>query len=141
VSRLLRNYLAISLVISSDVAQPETITERVGLRPTETRIRGTPTKTGILRKPEFDVHEWWIRDELEIGPEDRVEDLQPLFVSGFLNRLSSAAEKIRELASDHRVLIILVYQMDRVPYIGLSHSQVEKIGALGASIDFDIMAG
>jgi hypothetical protein len=137
----MRNYLAISLVISSDVAQPETITERVGLRLTETRIRGTRTKTGILRKPEFDVHEWWIRDELEIGPEDRVEDLQPLFVSGFLNRLSSAAEKIRELASDHRVLIILVYQMDRVPYIGLSHSQVEKIGALGASIDFDIMAG
>jgi len=133
--------LAISLVISSESAEPESITQRVGLKPTETRLRGTPTKTGVLRRAEFDLHEWVVRDELEIGPHDRVEDLQPAFVTRFLDRLSGAAEKIKELASDHHVLIVFVYHMDRVPYIGLSHSQVAEVATLGASIDFDLLVG
>ena len=70
-----------------------------------------------------------------------MEDLQPAFVTRFLDRLSGAAEKIKELASDHHVLIVFVYHIDRVPYIGLSHSQVAKVATLGASIDFDLMVG
>jgi hypothetical protein len=30
--------------------------------------------------------------------------------------------------------------MERVPYIGLSSTQIEKIASLGASVDFDVMA-
>jgi hypothetical protein len=135
----MKKYLAISLVISSKTMQPESISERVGLTPTETRLRGTPTRTGVLRRPEFDVHEWWIRDELELGPGNRLEDLQPSFITGFLNKVSIAEHRIREVADNEHVKMIFVYQMDRVPYIGLSSSQIEKIAALGASIDFDIM--
>ena len=89
-------------------------------------------------RPEFDVHEWWIRDELELAPGDRVEALQPLFVTGFLDKVSAAAMQIRKLATSESVVIILVYHMDRVPYIGLSSSQIEKIAALGCRIDFDL---
>ena len=73
----IRNYLSISLVISSKTMPPESISDRVGLTPTETRLRGTPTKTGIFRLPECDLHEWWIRSELEFASGERVEDLQP----------------------------------------------------------------
>lgn len=135
----MKSYFSISLVISSETTPPESISDRVGLTPTETRLRGTPTTTGVLRRPEFDVHEWWIRAELELGPADRVEDLQPSFVTGFLNKVSISGHRIREVADSEHVKIILVYQMDRVPYVGLSSSQVEKIAALGASIDFDFM--
>ena len=135
----MKSYFSISLVISSKTIPAESISDHVGLTPTETRLLGTPTKTGVLRRPEFDVHEWWIRDELELGPGDRVEDLQPSFITEFLNRVSVAGHRIREMADNERVKIIFVYQMDRVPYVGLSSSQIEKIAALGASIDFDIM--
>ena len=53
----MKNYFSISLVISSLITPPESISERIGLAPTSTRLRGTPTKTGVLRRPEFDLHE------------------------------------------------------------------------------------
>jgi hypothetical protein len=135
----MKNYLSISLVISSVATPPEAISGRVGLAPTSTRLRGTPTKTGVFRRPEFDVHEYWIRAELELGPTDVIEDLQPSFITEFLNKICAARHQIRELAVSEDVKIIFVYHMDRMPYVGLSSSQTEMIAALGASIDFDMM--
>ena len=68
-----------------------------------------------------------------------IEDRQSAFITGFLDRVSGAVEQIRTLANDQSVLIILTYQMDRVPFVGLSGSQIEKIAELGAGIDVDIM--
>jgi hypothetical protein len=137
----MQNYFSMSLVISSVTTPPESISERVGLAPTSTRLRGTPIKTGVFRRPEFDVHEYWIRAELELAPSDVIEDLQPSFITEFLNKISVACHQIRELADSDDVKIIFVYHMDRMPYVGLSSSQVEMIAALGASIDFDMMIG
>ncbi|MGA8730744.1 MAG: DUF4279 domain-containing protein [Terracidiphilus sp.] len=137
----MKNYLSMSLAISSLTTPPELISERIGLAPTSTRLRGTPTKTGASRLPEFDVHEYWIRAELELAPGDVIEDLQPSFIMEFLNKISVACNQIRKLADTEDVKIIFVYHMDRMPYVGLSSSHVEMIAALGASIDFDMMIG
>lgn len=137
----MKNYLAISLVISSETASANSISERVGLTPTSTRLRGTPIKPGVLRRPEFDLREWWLRDELEVHPGGHLEEMQRSFVSEFLDKLGVAAERIRNLADHCNVMIVLVYHLDRVPYIGLTGQQVQKIAALGASIDVDLMIG
>jgi len=137
----MKNYFSMSLVISSATTTPKSIIERVGLEPTSTRLRDTPTKTGVFRRPEFDVYEYWIRSEFELAPDDVIEDLQPSFITEFLNKISVACHQIRELSESENVTIIFVYHMDRMPNVGLSSSQMQMIAALGASIDFDMMIG
>ena len=64
-----------------------------------------------------------------------------MFITEFLDKFANAGPRIREVADSEHVKIIFVYHMDRMPYVGLSSSQVEMIASLGASIDFDMMIG
>src|ERR1700739_2645903 len=94
----MKNYFSMSLVISSATIPPESISERVGLPPTSTRRRGTPIEPGMFRRAAFDVHEYWIRAELELALSDVIEDLQSSFITEFLNKISAACHQIRELS-------------------------------------------
>jgi Domain of unknown function (DUF4279) len=134
-------YISISLAICSDHTEPDAITVRVGLQPTGTRKRGTPTRNGLLRRPEFDLHEWWIREELALPSGVLSVEEFEVFVTEFFHQFAhnGAEAIIHALSADHDVLVLLVYQMNYVPYVGLTKRHVQALARLGARLDCDLM--
>lgn len=133
-------YLGIALWISSTELSPDRITQVVGLPPTYVRVRGTAIPgRGVPRQPEFDVHEWQFRKQLDIKPGDYIGKHSEKFISHFLDEIKDSAPQIKELSERHSVLISLVYHVIDLPYIGLTRQQVQAIAALGAKLDYDLM--
>jgi Domain of unknown function (DUF4279) len=133
------DYVSISISISSDWMQPESMTQKIGLQPTSTRLRGTPIRNGMLRRPEFDLHEWYLRREFRLPNGDLIREEAERFISDFLDELLNSAKAIYDLSREHSVMIHLVYNMGYIPCIGLTGENVRIIAALGAAIDYDIM--
>jgi hypothetical protein len=134
-----RGYLSITLCISSDRMDPDSITQRLGIQPTSLRLRGTPIRNGMMRRPEFDLHEWYLRKELPLSEGFLEQEEAEPFISHFLSGLMSAAGSIHALSEDHSVSVQLVYHMKYIPYIGLTRDHVRAIATLGARLDYDIM--
>jgi hypothetical protein len=133
-------YLAISLYISSDQLSPEQITEAIGIEPSYIRERGTPIPgRGVMRQPQFDHHEWQLREQLDVRPGDYIGNHSEGFISAFLDKIKAAAPRIREISKNHDVLILLVYSVHDMPYIGLTRDHIQVIASLGARLDYDIM--
>jgi hypothetical protein len=133
-------YLGISLWISSTELLPDRITQIVGLQPTYVRMRGaTIPGRGVNRRPEFDVHEWQFRKQLDIKPGDDIGKHSEQFISYFLDEIKDSTRQIKELSEHHSVLISFVYHVTDLPYIGLTRQQVQAIAALGAKLDCDLM--
>ena len=61
------------------------------------------------------------------------------FITEFLYQIKNSTPQIRELSEHHNVMISFVYQVDELPYIGLTRQQVLAIAALGARLDYDLM--
>ena len=134
------NYLAISLWISSVELTPESITQLVGLQPTHTRLRGSVIPgRNILRRPEFDVHEWEFRRQLDAKSGIDLGQFAERFITEFLSIVKAYTAKIKKLSEHQKVGITFVYHVDTSPYIGLTHDQVEAIADLGAKLDYDLM--
>jgi len=133
------DYISIGLSISSERMDPDSITKHVGLIPTTVRWLGSPTRNGLMRRPEFDLHEWW-RQQVYPFPSG-VLDLEAVesFITEFLNGFVGAAGSIRALSVEHIVAVGLVYHMKYIPYIGLTRDQTQAVAALGARLDYDIM--
>jgi hypothetical protein len=134
-----RDYLSITLCISSDRMDPDSITQQLGIQPTSLRLRGTPIRNGMMRPPEFDLHEWWLRKEFPLSGGFLEQEEAGPFISDFLSGLLGAAGSIHALSEDHSVSIQLVYHMKYIPFIGLTRDHVRAIAALGARLDYDIM--
>jgi hypothetical protein len=134
-----RGYLSITFCISSDRMDPDSITQQLGIQPTSILLRGTPIRNGIMRRPEFDLHEWWLRKELPLSEGFLEQEAAERFISDFLSGLMSAAGSIHALSKDHSVSVQLVYHMKYIPCIGLTRDHVRVIAALGARLDYDIM--
>jgi Domain of unknown function (DUF4279) len=135
-------YLGISLWISSTELPPDRITQIVGLQPTYVRVRGTTIPgRNVSRRPEFDVHEWQFRKQLDMKPGDYIGEHSEQFIGGFLDEIKDSTPQIRELSEHHSVIISLVYRVNDLPYIGLTRQQVQTIAALGAKLDYDLMVG
>jgi hypothetical protein len=134
------NYLGISLWITSKELTADRITQIVGLEPSHVRARGAPIPgRGVSRRPEFDVHEWQFRNQLDLKPENFTEQDLEMFITQFLDQIQDSTSQIRELSEHHSVKISFVYQVDQLPYIGLTRQQVLAIAALGARLDYDLM--
>jgi hypothetical protein len=133
------DYLRITFCISRDQMEPESITQQLGIQPTSVRLRGTPIRNGMMRRPEFDLNEWWLRRELPLSNGLLKQEEAEPFISTFLSELTSAADTIYGLSEDHSVSVQLVYHMKYIPYIGLTRNHVRAIAALGARLDYDIM--
>lgn len=133
------DYLSISLCISSDRVDPESITRHLGIRPTRVRLRGTPTLTGIMRRPEFDLNEWESRKELRLASSVLVPKEAEQFIGEFLSEFRGVVAEVHTLSEEHDVLVALVYHMKSIPYIGLTRDQVKAVAALGARVDYDIL--
>jgi hypothetical protein len=133
------DYVSIRLSISSERMNPDAITKHVGLIPTNVRWLGSPTSTGLMRRPEFDLHEWWQRQEHPLSSGFLDLEAVESFITEFLNGFAGAAGRIRSLSAEHYVAVGLVYQMKYVPYIGLTREQIQAVAALGGSLDYDIM--
>jgi hypothetical protein len=132
--------LGVSLWISSKELSPDKITQIVGLQPTYVRVRGAVIPgLGVNRRPEFDVHDWQFRKQLNVKPSDHIGHYSEMFITDFLNTIKDAAPRVKELSADHSVTISLVYQVHDIPYIGLTRQHVQEIAALGASLDYDLM--
>jgi hypothetical protein len=134
------NYFGISLWITSKELTADRITQIVGLEPSHVRVRGAliPGR-GVSRRPEFDDHEWRFRKKLDLKPGNFVgQDLEK-FITEFLDEIKNSSPQIRELSEHHSVQISFVYQVDELPYIGLTREQVLAIAALGARLDYDLM--
>jgi hypothetical protein len=134
------DYIAMTLWISSDSLTPEEITSATGVSPTSVRVKGSLIpQTGKLRRPEFDQHEWSIREKLLVGTPEEVWQRSGNFISSFLARLQPAATQIRALSKDHSVRVVYAYFLSFVPYNGVSPEDIQMIAALGAGLDFDGM--
>jgi hypothetical protein len=132
------SYVKISLAISSHETEPETITQRVGLQPTSTRRQGTPVRNGLLRRPEFDLHEWWIDQEMPLASNILLDGEAKAFFTRFFDSFVGHSEKvISALSKDHSVVVIVNYHMNYMPYIGLTKDHVQALARLGAGLDFD----
>lgn len=134
------NYLGVSLWISSTELTPESITQFVGLRPTYTRLRGSliPGRN-VRRRPEFDVHEWQLRRQLDAKPGTNLGQHTERFITDFLNEIEVHTAQIKKLSEHHSVTFTLVYHVTEIPYIGLTRDQVRAVAALGAKLDYDLM--
>jgi hypothetical protein len=133
-------YLAVSLWISSTELPPDRITQIVGIEPSYVRARGTLIPgPGISRQPEFDVHEWQFREQLNVKPGDYIGDHSEKFITEFLDKIEDAAPRVRELSGSHSVMVSLVYHTHEIPHIGLTRQHMQAIAALGARLDCDLM--
>jgi hypothetical protein len=134
------NYLGASLWISSTELMPESITQFLGLNPTYTRLRGSliPGRN-VSRRPEFDVHEWQLRRQLDAKPGANLCQHAEEFITDFLNEIEAHTSQIKKLSEHHNVAFVLVYHVDEIPCIGLTRDQVQAIAALGAKLDYDLM--
>jgi hypothetical protein len=133
-------YVGISLWISSVELPPDKITQIVGIEPSYVRVRGAlipGRKMG--RRPEFDVHEWQFREQLNVKPGDHLCDHVEVFITEFLDKIKDAAPRVKELSRNHSVMISLVYHTHEIPYIGLTRQQIQALAALGARLDYDLM--
>jgi hypothetical protein len=92
-----------------------------------------------MRRPEFDFHEWQFRDQFDVQPGDNISNHSEKFITEFLDKIKGAAPRIRELSKDHDVLILLVYSVHDIPYIGLTRDHIDVIASIGARLDYDIM--
>lgn len=136
------DYVAISLWVTSDELSPEAITHRIGIEPSHVRVRGTPIRgRGMSKRPEFDHHEWQLRERLDIHLSDDVGGQTEGFITRFLERIKWAAARIKELSENNDVQVSVVYHVHEMPYVGLTRQHVHDIAALGANLDFDIMVG
>jgi hypothetical protein len=134
------NYLGVSLWISSTELTPESITRLVGIDPTYTRQRGTliPGRN-MLRRSEFDVHEWQFRKQLDAKPGTYLGQYIEQFITEFLSAIKPHTAEINKLSEHHNVTISFVYHVDELPYMGLTRDQIQGIAALGAKVDYDLM--
>ena len=132
-------YVSISLAISSDRIEPEAITLRLGLQPSHSRLRGTPIRNGMMRRPEFDLHEWSIRKELPLLSGILTQEEAEPFISDFLRQFAAVENGVRTLSEEHDVVVVLVYSMKYIPYIGLTCDQIHTLSRLGARLDYDLM--
>ena len=134
------NYLGVSLWISSTELTPEDITGLVGLRPTYTRHRGAAIAgRNLRRRPEFDVHEWQFRRQLDAMSGGELGEHTEQFIDEFLTHIGTRALQIRKLSEHHSVALALVYHVDNLPYIGLTRGQVQSLAELGIRVDYDLM--
>jgi hypothetical protein len=134
------NYLGLSLWISSKELMPDKITQIVGIEPSHIRVRGAliPGRA-VNRRPEFDVHEWQFRKQLDLKPGNcSAQDCEE-FINEFLDRIKGSTPQIRELSEHHNVTISFVYHVSELPYIGLTRQQIWAIAALGARLDYDLL--
>jgi hypothetical protein len=85
-------YLGVSLWISSMELPPDRITQIVGIEPSYVRARGALISgRRIGRRPEFDVHEWQFREQLNVKPGDNIDDHSEKFITEFLDKIKDAA--------------------------------------------------
>ena len=134
------NYLRVSLWISSTELTPESITEIVGIQPTHTRLRGSLISgRNVPRRPEFDVHEWLFRKQLDAKPGTYLGQYTEKFITDFLSEIEAHTSQIKKLSEHHNVIFSLVYHVDEMPYIGLTRDQVQAIAMLGAELDYNLM--
>jgi hypothetical protein len=133
------NYLGISLSVTSDRLSPDEISQAIGIQPTYTRQRGALTRTGLMRRPEFDLYEWQFRRQLDLKPGNCAAQDFEKFINEFLDKIKNSAPQIRALSEHHNVTVSLVYHVDEMPYIGLTRQQVLAVAALGARLDYDLM--
>jgi Domain of unknown function (DUF4279) len=133
------NYLGISLSVTSDRLSPDEISQAIGIQPTYTRQRGALTRTGLMRRPEFDLYEWQFRRQFDLKPGNCAAQDFEKFINEFLDQIKNSTPQIRALSEHHNVTVSLVYHVDEMPYIGLTRQQVLAVAALGARLDYDLM--
>ena len=134
------SYLAVSLWISSMELAPDKITQIVGIEPSYVRVRDSLIPgCGMSRRPEFNLHEWQFRKQLDLNLDNLASGDSEEFITGFLEEIKNSAPQIRELSDGHNVMVSFVYHVNELPYIGLTRQQVSAIAALGAKLDYDLM--
>ena len=132
-------YLGLSLWISSHKLTPEEITQLVGLGPTYTRHRGALIPgSDRLRRPEFDVHEWQFRRQLDLKRGTYLGQHIDTFITDFLSTLKPRMAEIKAVSRNHNVAVAFVFHVAELPYLGMSHEQIEVIAMLGAKVDYDL---
>jgi hypothetical protein len=131
-----RDYLGISLWITSIALTPEMITEIVGFEPTYIQRRGEPIgKT----KRVYEEHSWKLGERFYAEPNEYIGKRAESFFETFLERLRSASSRIKTLSAANSVSIAIIYNVRDMPYIGLTREQVELIAGFGASANFDVI--
>jgi len=132
-----QDYIGISLWITSVELSPEMITEIVGIEANYSQTRGAPIGT---TKRKYERHSWNLGDRLYYAkPDGYIGEHAEKFFDSFLERLNQATPMVKALSEENSVSVAIIYNMRDMPYIGLTNSQVQAIGALGASLNYDVI--
>ena len=124
-----------SLCVYADSLDPTQITDRLGLRPTQSFLRGDPITTHRRRYGGHPTGGWLLRSRDELQSEDLAAH-----VAWLLQRIMPAAESIRGLVADGFDVAIICVVSGRPGGGGptVEPNALRDIAALGVPVDFDI---
>jgi hypothetical protein len=131
-----RDYVGISLWITSETLTVEMISQLVGIEPSYSQRLGDVIGQ---TKRRYERHSWNLGRRLYAEHDAYMGDHTERFLNEFLQSLEVYASKIREIIGEHSVSIDVIYNVRDMPFIGLTSEQVQAVATLGARVSFDVM--
>jgi uncharacterized protein DUF4279 len=128
--------IGVKLSIISDSLTPSKIDEHVGIRCTDSQTRGEMNQLGTKA---YEHHAWFLRYRYEVPPGEYIGDKIDSQIGHLLETVKAAADNIKELSRHNSVIFGLYFYARNVPPMALSKERVERIAALGASLDIDLI--
>lgn len=109
---------------------PEEISERLGIAPSKVHLKGEPLSGKRVRQ----VNSWEV-----LSPLARGEEVLDSYVEALLSLLEPCAAVIQSIAKECEAGISCVgYFYSANPGFHFSHRVIQRLSALGVSVDFDL---
>jgi len=122
------------LAIYSATLDPQTITQHLGLAPTQTRQKGEQVRPYVRRT--YAEHRWYyeVQPDHPALPEDKIQRL--------LQNVSPVANRFAQLANACHVVLHIVYKgyQSSMGGLHLDAETARQIALLGAAVDIDLYA-
>ena len=131
-----RDYVGISLWITSETWTVEMISQHVGITPSYSQRLGDVIGQ---TKRRYERHSWNLGKRLYAEQDDYIGSHTEQFFNDFLQWLQGSALKIKEMSGQHSVSVEIIYNVRDMPFIGLTSDQVQAVASLGARVSFDVM--
>jgi hypothetical protein len=111
---------------------PEAITSQLGLRPDRVRRAGeVRPRTTIVEKTDL----WEIHSDV---PEDYA---LAEHIESVLRKISPVAERIKDIARSHAVLLSCIVHSPSEPALALNQESIQLLAKIQGEVDFDLYIG
>jgi hypothetical protein len=128
--------IGVKLTIISDKMTASEIDQYIGIKCNESQERGLPNRLGTKR---YEHHAWFLKTRYNVSPDEYIGDKIDQQIEQLFSKVRGAADKIRDLSRNNKVVFGLYFCSRDIPPLGLSKEQMEAVAALGASLDIDVV--